>query len=153
MVGLKDGQPYEIFCGIAENIEAPKKAKTGFIMKNGKKDGVATYSLRVPVGDDEIIFKDIVNLFDNPTHSAFTRTLSLTLRHGIPINFIVEQLQKGKNDDMFSFSRVLARVLKTFIPDGTTSHGDKVCLNCGSEALVYMEGCVTCSSCGSSRCG
>jgi ribonucleoside-diphosphate reductase alpha chain len=109
LVGLRDGSPYEIFCGVAENIEVPKKAKQGTIIKNGKRDGVATYNLRVPVGDDdEILFKDIVNLFANPTHSAFTRTLSLTLRHQIPINFVVEQLQKGKNDDMFSFSRVLA---------------------------------------------
>lgn len=153
LVGLKDGSPYEIFCGVAENIEVPKKSKSGFIVKNGKKDGVATYNLKVPIGnDDEVIFKDIVNLFANPTHSAFTRTLSLTLRHQIPINFIVEQLQKGKNDDMFSFSRVLARVLKSYIPDGTKSTGDKVCKNCGSESLVYMEGCVTCSSCGSSKC-
>jgi ribonucleoside-diphosphate reductase alpha chain len=153
LVGLQDEKPYEIFCGVAENIEVPKKSKTGFIVKNGKKDGVATYNLRVPVGnDDEVVFKDIVNQFANPTHSAFTRTLSLTLRHQIPINFIVEQLQKGKNEDMFSFSRVLARVLKTYIPDGTKSSGDKSCKNCGSDSLVYMEGCVTCSSCGSSKC-
>lgn len=152
LVGLKDGNPYEIFCGVAENIEVPKKSKIGFIVKNGKKDGVATYNLRVPVGnDDEVVFKDIVNQFANPTHSAFTRTLSLTLRHQIPINFVVEQLQKGKNDDMFSFSRVLARVLKTYIPDGTKP-GSKKCTECGSDALVYMEGCVTCSSCGSSKC-
>lgn len=154
LVGLNDGNPYEIFCGVAESIEVPKKSKIAFITKNGKKDGVATYNLRVPVGnDDEVVFKDIVNLFANPTHSAFTRTLSLTLRHQIPINFIVEQLQKGKNDDMFSFSRVLARVLKTYIPDGTKSTGDKVCKNCGSDALVYMEGCVTCQACSFSKCG
>lgn len=153
LVGLKDGGPYETFCGIAENIEVPKKSKTGVIVKNGKKDGVATYNLSVPVGnDDEVVFKDIVNLFANPTHSAFTRTLSLTLRHQIPINFIIEQLQKGKNEDMFSFSRVLARVLKTYIPDGTKSTGDKTCKSCGSDSLVYMEGCITCSSCGSSKC-
>lgn len=153
IVGLRDENPYEIFCGIAENIVIPKKAKSGTIIKNGKRDGVATYNLRVPVGnDDEMIFKDIVNLFANPTHSAFTRTLSLTLRHQIPINFIVEQLQKEKKDDMFSFNRVLARVLKTYIPNGTKSAGDKSCSSCGSESLVYMEGCVTCQSCGSSKC-
>ena len=152
LVGLKDGNPYEIFCGVAENIEVPRKVKHGSIVKNGKKDGVATYNLRVPFGaDDEIIFKDVVNLFANPTQGAFTRTISLTLRHGIPLHFIVEQLQKGKNDDMFSFSRVLARVLKSYIPDGTKTSG-KTCPECGSDSLVYMEGCMTCSSCGSSKC-
>jgi len=152
LVGLKDGNPYEIFCGVAENIEVPRKVKHGTIVKNGKKDGVATYNLVVPFGDDdEIIFKDVVNLFANPTQGAFTRTISLTLRHGIPLHFIVEQLQKGKNDDMFSFSRVLARVLKSYIPDGTKTSG-KTCPECGSDALIYMEGCMTCSSCGSSKC-
>jgi ribonucleoside-diphosphate reductase alpha chain len=153
LVGLVDGAPYEIFCGTAENIEVPKKSKIGSIVKNGKKEGWATYNLRVPVNsDDEVVFKDINTLFDNPTHSAFTRTLSLTLRHRIPINFIVEQLQKGKNDDMFSFSKVLARVLKTYIPNGTKSAGDKHCNSCGSDSLVYVEGCVTCSACSWSKC-
>ena len=152
LVGLKDGEPYEIFCGIAENIEVPRKAKFGNLVKNGKKEGVATYNLIVPVGnDDEVVFKDVVNLFDNPTQGAFTRTISLALRHGIPIHFVVEQLQKGKNEDMFSFSRVLARVLKSYIPDGT-KHNGKKCSECGSDSVVYMEGCMTCSSCGYSKC-
>ena len=153
LVGLKDNVPYEIFCGIAENIEVPKKAKTGTMVKNGKKDGVATYNLHVPVGnDDEVVFKDVVNLFANPTQGAFTRTISLALRHRIPLQFVVEQLQKGKENDLFSFSKCLARVLKSYIPDGTKSTGDKVCSSCGSESLIYMEGCVTCSSCFSSKC-
>jgi ribonucleoside-diphosphate reductase alpha chain len=152
LVGLKDGSPYEIFCGVAGNIEVSKKIKHGFIIKNGKKDGVATYNLKVPFGDDEILFKDIVNLFDNPTQSALTRTLSLTLRHKIPMNFIVEQIQKSKEVDMFSFSKCLARVLKAYIPDGTKSAGDKICPSCSSDSLIYMEGCVSCVSCGTSKC-
>lgn len=153
LVGRLEGKPYEIFCGLSHHVEVPKKAKTGVLIKNGKKDGVATYNLQIPVGDDDsLTFKDIVELFANPNHGAFTRSLSLALRHGVPVQYVVEQLQKDKHSDMQSFSRVLARVLKGYIPDGAKSTSDKTCPECGSSSLVYKEGCVTCSGCGWSKC-
>lgn len=153
LVGMHDGKPYEVFCGLAEHVELPKSVKNGVLIRNGKKDGVATYNLSVKRGEDEFLFKDIVNLFDNPTHGAFTRTLSLALRHGIPIQYVVEQLQKDKHSDMMSFSRVIARVLKQYIPDGTQATSEKACPACKTDGLVYREGCVSCVSCGFSKCG
>lgn len=152
LVGKLKNKPYEIFCGLSQNVEVPKKIKTGILIKNGKNEGVATYNLCIPFDDDYIIFKDIVELFSNPTYGAFTRSLSLALRHGVPVQYIVEQLQKDKNSDMQSFSRVIARTLKGYIPDGTKSNLDKICQSCGTEGIVYKEGCVTCVSCGWSRC-
>ena len=153
LVGLHEGKPYEVFSGLAEHIEVPKKVKAGTLIKNGKKDGVATYNLRVPVGDDDsILFKDVANLFENPTQGAFTRTISLALRHGIPVNFVVDQLQKDNSADMFAFARCIARVLKGYIPDGTKSASEKKCKECGSDQVFYMEGCLSCSSCGASKC-
>jgi ribonucleoside-diphosphate reductase alpha chain len=153
LVGRLEGKPYEIFCGLSHHVEVPKKAKVGNLIKNGKKDGVATYNLQIPVGDDDnLVFKDIVELFSNPNHGAFTRSLSLALRHGVPVQYVVEQLQKDKYSDMQSFSRVLARVLKGYIPDGAKSTSDKTCPECGSNSLVYKEGCVTCNSCSWSKC-
>jgi ribonucleoside-diphosphate reductase alpha chain len=152
LVGRLDGKPYEIFCGLSRHVEVPKKAKSGLLIKNGKRDGVATYNLQIPVGDDDhLLFKDVVELFDNPNHGAFTRSLSLALRHGVPIQYVVEQLQKDKHSDMQSFSRALARVLKGYIPDGTKS-SDKKCPECGSDSLVYMEGCVQCTNCPYGKC-
>jgi ribonucleoside-diphosphate reductase alpha chain len=152
LVGHLEGKPYEVFCGIPENIEIPKKYKAGELCKNGKRDGVTTYNLLVPVGDDDnLVFKDVVNLFDNPTQGAFTRTISLALRHGVPLQYVVEQLQKDKNSDMFSYARVIARVLKGYIKDGTTST-EKGCPDCGNVELVYQEGCLSCKSCSWSRC-
>jgi ribonucleoside-diphosphate reductase alpha chain len=151
LVGLLDGKPYEVFCGIPTSIEIPKKYKTGSIVKNGKRDGITTYNLHVPVDDENLVFKDIANLFDNPTQGAFSRTVSLALRHEVPIQYIVEQIQKDKNSDMFSFSKVVSRVLKGYIPDGAKT-GGMTCYECGSKDLVYQEGCMTCASCGSSKC-
>jgi len=154
LIGLLEGRPYEVFCGLSEHIEIPKKAKTGVIAKNGKKDGVATYNLRIPLADDELLIKDIVAVFENKVHGAFTRMLSLSLRHGIPLQFLVEQLQKDKHSDMQSFSRVISRVIKSYIEDGTKATGEKTCWSCGQDnSLVYQEGCVKCTACGASKCG
>jgi len=153
LVGLLDNKPYEVFCGLSEQFELPKKIKSGLIVKNGKKDGVATYNLKIPVGDEYMLFKDIVNIFDNPTYGAFTRTISLALRHGVPIQFLVEQLRKDKHGDFTSFSNVIARVLsKNYIKDGTKVTEEKTCSSCNSAALVYQEGCVLCTNCGHSKC-
>jgi ribonucleoside-diphosphate reductase alpha chain len=152
LIGLSEGKPYEVFCGIPENIEIPKKYKSGSLVKNGKRDGITTYNLHVPVGDDEsLVFKDVVNLFDNPTQGAFTRTISLALRHEVPLHYVVEQLQKDKNSDMFSYARVISRVLKGYIKDGTKST-EKGCPECGNPELVYQEGCLSCKACGHSKC-
>lgn len=155
LVGKLEGKPYEVFCGLSSHVEVPKKAKHGTLVKNGKKEGVATYNLVIPYGDDDnLVFKDVVNLFDNPNHGAFTRTISLAIRHGVPISYVCEQLQKDKHSDMQSFSRVLSRVLKSHIPDGTKPAADKKCESCGAEdGLVYQEGCLSCKNCGNSKCG
>ena len=101
--------------------------------------------------------KDDIYLVDSGGQYEFgttdvTRTISLALRHGAPIHYVVEQLQKDIEMDMFSFSKVIARVLKTYIKDGTVS-GKTVCDNCGAEdTLIYQEGCVACTACGHSKC-
>jgi ribonucleoside-diphosphate reductase alpha chain len=155
LVGLFDGLPYEVFGGLSKYVEIPKKIKKGSIIKNGKKDGITTYNLEVGEDDSKFVMKDIVHTFDNPLYGSHTRTLSLALRHGIPVQFIVEQLTRDKNSDMQSFSKVIARVLKNYIPDGTdvsTSVKEK-CPSCGNKRLVYSGGCVQCSSCTWTLCG
>jgi len=152
LVGLMGTRPYEVMGGLQKYIEIPKKYRKGIIIKHPYKTKNSRYDLRIGGNGDEILIKDIVDVFDNPNHAGFTRTISLALRHGAPINYVVEQLQKDREMDMFSFSRVIARVLKTYIQDGT-SPGKNVCESCdGTDSLRYQEGCVTCMSCGYSKC-
>lgn len=153
-VSLLNGAPYEIFGGLSKYIDIPNKYKEGKIAKNGRNaDGVTAYNLVVGEGDDQMIIKDIANVFENKNYGALTRTISLAIRHGAPIQFVVEQLGKDKFSDMTSFSKVIARVLKKYIKDGTAPSGEKVCCNCNSSGtLVYYEGCVMCSSCGWRKC-
>lgn len=154
LVGTHKDKPYEIFCGLTKHVDLPRKYDTGWIVKNGRKKSgnVATYNLYIGEGEDEIVFKDIVEQFDNPIYGAFSRTISLALRHHVPVQYIVEQLQKDKNSDIASWARVVARILKTYIPDGTMTSLDKICPECGSESIVYQQGCPSCMSCGWTKC-
>lgn len=155
-VGLLNGKPYEVFGGLSKYVDIPNKYKSGKIIKNGKNaDGLTTYNLVVGDNpDDRMIIKDIADIFENKTHEAFTRMISLNLRHGTPIQYVVEQLTKDKYAEMTSFSRVVARVLKSYIKDGVKSTLEKKCNSCDSEgSLVYQEGCIICTKCGYSKCG
>lgn len=154
LVGLMDGKPYELMGGLSKFVEIPKKCKSGVVVKRARKTRASIYDLILPMNDENIKIKDIVSAFDNPNHSSFTRVLSLSLRHGAPIHYMVEQLEKGDRDmDLFSFSKVIGRVLKKYIEDGTVPGGSKDCPECNApDSLVYTEGCVICSSCGHGKC-
>jgi ribonucleoside-diphosphate reductase alpha chain len=151
VVGLMDGNPYEVFGGLSKFIEVPAKYKTGKIVKAGKAAD-ARYNLECGEGEDKFIVEDVANAFENATNGAFTRTISLALRHGTPPVFVCEQLQKDKHSDMTSFSKVMARVLKSYIKDGTKVSAEKSCPTCSSTNLKYQEGCLSCLDCGFSKC-
>ena len=153
LVGLMDERPYEIMGGLRQYIEIPRKYKFGELVKIPYKSKDSRYDLVVGNNGDQLVIKDIVRMFDNPNHSAFTRTISLALRHGAHIQYVVEQLQKDREADMFSFAKVVARVLKKYIANGTKA-STHTCENCSTDgSLVYQEGCVMCTSCGHGKCG
>ena len=150
LIGKLDGKPYEVLGGESSLIEIPKKHTTGNLTKKSFKTKENRYDLTF--GDDGVI-RDVVKVFDNPNNSAFTRMISLGLRHGAEVRFMVEQLQKDKESSMFSFSRCVARILKNYIVDGTEV-SDKTCPECGSTSgMIYQDGCKTCKDCGYAQCG
>jgi ribonucleoside-diphosphate reductase alpha chain len=152
-VGLHDGKPYEVFGGLSKYVDIPNKFKMGKIAKNGKVDDITTYNLVLGEGDDQMVIKNIANVFENGNYGAFTRTISLALRHGTPVQYVVEQLQKDTHSDITSFSKVIARVLKNYIVDGTKSTAQRKCPSCNKEnSFAYQEKCLTCTNCGWSKC-
>jgi ribonucleotide reductase alpha subunit len=133
VVGLIDDKPYEIF-GCDYHTE-DGKSRIGIIKKINKGN---------------YIFDDIqLTTNMNDEQAVITRLVSTSLRHGTDIKFIVEQLNKG-GGNILSFTKVLARVLKKYIPDGVISK--QVCIECGSDSMVYEEGCKKCTNCGNSAC-
>jgi ribonucleoside-diphosphate reductase alpha chain len=154
LVGVMDGRPYEVFAGRASKIELPKKFTRGRITKRARKTMPNLYDLYLGYDDDELVVKDIVDVFDNPNNAVMTRMMSLSLRQGAAVADIVEQLQKDTDNDFTSFSKVVARTLKKFIPNGTKVNGGKKCPSCGAEnSLIHSDGCITCTACVWSKCG
>jgi len=149
LVGLLEDKPYEIFGGKASLIEIPKKYTTGKISKRQFKTQNGKYDLHI--GDEGLVIKDVVSVFNNPNNLAFARMISLGLRHGAKAKFMVEQLLKDRNSDMFSFSKCIARILKGYIENGEVP-SDKRCDDCGNDSLIYQDGCVSCTDCGYGKC-
>ena len=147
-IGLWDGKPYEVMGGKSEYIDISDKVTKAQIVKFHSQR--SRYDL---VMGDDIRIENITKIFENSNYEVLTRMISLALRHGARPNFLVEQLQRDPESDFFSFSKGIARVLKKYIVDGTEVSGDKICPNCNDESLRYVEGCVTCTSCGYSKCG
>ena len=154
-VGMLDGQPYEVFGGDATEFEIPHKHKEGWVVKNGKnKEGITQYNLILGSLEDpneKLQFKGIAKHFNNKEYGAFTRVISLSLRHGVPIKYICSQLIKsGCEGDLFSFQRAMSRILKKYIVDGEKLGGE--CPICKSTDMYYKNGCPTCKVCGNSAC-
>jgi ribonucleoside-diphosphate reductase alpha chain len=151
LIGLLDKKPYEVFGGKASLVEIPTKYTKGKLVKKVYKTKISKYNLHFGYDGDEIIIKDVVKAFNNPNNLAFARMISLGLRHGTKVKFMVEQLQKDKDCDMFSFSKCIARILKSYIANGEVP-SDKACDECHNDTLIYQDGCVSCSNCGYSKC-
>lgn len=152
LVGLLDGKPYEIFGGLSRYVEIPKKYDEGVLIKNERKTTNSTYDLKIGNGSGFVI-RNVVEQFDNPNYSVMTRMISLALRHGASAQYVAEQLQKGDRDsDMFSFAKVISRVLKSYIKDGANTTMVKLCQQCSSSNFAYQEGCPICLNCGWSKC-
>lgn len=153
LVSTRENAPYEIFAGVNKNEDdepiIPKRFKAGTLTKMDRGHYKGEFIDNKNEG--EILTLNKLGNLVSSEEGAITRLISTALRHGVQIQYIVHQLEKVKGD-MFSFSKIVARTLKKFIPDGTEVKGER-CGTCQSESLVRQEGCVTCKSCGTSKCG
>lgn len=147
LTGKYNGSLYEMFVtNLTEesNIDTDSY-KEGIIHKNGK----GNYSLIVQNGVTKTAIENIGKTF-NKDHESLSRLVSALLRHGVPLEFIVEQL--GKDANFGSFGKSVARVLKKYIKDGERVLSHNECPECGNKDLVYKDGCLTCTGCGFSKC-
>ncbi len=148
-VGLYNNRPYEVFGGIAENIQIPRKIKHGKISKVGKKEGRGIYSFSHGEGEDAIVIKDIVKAFASADYAFHTLAVSGLLRTGMGVQYVLDIFNKADEEaDIFSFNKVISRVLKHHVKDGTKT-GEK-CPQCGAD-MIFTEGCKSCT-CGYSKC-
>ncbi len=146
IVGILNGSLYEIFVvDDPQDLIDLKKYPDGIVRKAGK----GRYDLLIESGPVEAKLKDFTRTFDSP-NSSLARFISMALRHGTPLQFVIEQLTKDTN--FADFERVISRVLKKYIFDGEeVIAGESKCEECDGK-LVFRDGCVTCPECGWSKC-
>lgn len=156
-VGLVDGRPYEIFTGLSDDEDGlflPKSVTHGQIIKAIDENGNKRYDFRfVNKRGHKTTIEGLSDKF-NPEYWNYAKLISGVLRYGMPIDQVVKMVDglQLSSESINTWKAGVERALKKYIPSGTDATG-KVCPNCGSESLVYQEGCLVCKSCGASRCG
>ncbi|RLD28814.1 MAG: adenosylcobalamin-dependent ribonucleoside-diphosphate reductase [Bacteroidetes bacterium] len=156
-IGLIDGKPYEIFTGLADDedgILIPRWVNEGVIIKNRNENGSSRYDFQYKNKRGyKTTIEGLSHKF-NPEFWNYAKLFSSTLRHGMPIDKIVDLINSLQLDSesINTWKNGVVRALKRYVEDGTQVKG-QVCTNCNSENLIYQEGCLTCKDCGSSKCG
>jgi len=153
-VGLKDSRPYEIFTGLADEeiFPIPKSIMKGQIIKMKNDDGKTRYDFQYT---DKYGYKKTIGGLSHmfkPEFWNYAKLISGVLRHEMPIADVVTLIQSLNLDSesINNWKNGVERALKKYIPNGTKAKGK---CECGSDNLVYEEGCLICKDCGSSKCG
>ncbi len=156
-VGLKDGKPYEIFTGLADDddgIFCPKNVVKGKIVKAVNEDGSKRYDFQF--SNKRGYKTTIEGLSDkfNPEYWNYAKLISGVLRYGMPIPQVLKLVSSLELDSQSinSWKNGVERALKKYVPNGMKANG-QTCPHCGCETLIYQEGCLICTSCGTSKCG
>jgi ribonucleoside-diphosphate reductase alpha chain len=146
LVGKLAGTLYE--CFVTKDLKNKldfDKNKTGIIRKVKK----GHYDLII---NNETYIEDLSSIFGG-LFGALSRSVSTELRHGVPLQIVVEQLQKDRFTGFQEFDKCVARVLKHYIAEGEQVMTSETCPQCGSK-LIYIEGCKSCEArCGWAKCG
>ncbi len=156
-VGLMDGKPYEIFTGLADDedgIFCPKSVTRGKIIRAVDENGVKRYDFQfINKRGYKTTIEGLSDKF-NPEYWNYAKLISGVLRYGMPIDQVLKLVGglELNSQSINTWKMGVERALKRYLPDGTKASGQK-CPHCGNETLVYQEGCLICTSCGTSKCG
>jgi ribonucleoside-diphosphate reductase alpha chain len=156
-VGLLNDRPYEIFTGLNdedEGIFIPKNISKGTIIKNTDESGKKHYDFQYRNARGyKTTIEGLDGKFD-PEYWNYAKLISGVLRYGMPIDQVLKLIEglQLNDESINTWKNGVERALKKYVTDGVEAKGQK-CPNCGQEALVYQEGCLTCKNCGNSKCG
>lgn len=153
VVGMLDGHPYEIFTGKAENFVLPTWVEKGWVIRTKEENKKARYDFEFLDKDGYPVTIQALSRMFNQEYWNYAKLISGILRHGMPIQNVVELISKLNFDvdSITTWKNGVARALRRYIKDGTDA-GEK-CPQCGAK-IIYTGGCKECSAkCGWSKCG
>ncbi|MDR0427000.1 MAG: adenosylcobalamin-dependent ribonucleoside-diphosphate reductase [Dysgonamonadaceae bacterium] len=156
-VGLLNGRPYEIFTGIndeEEGIFLPKTVSKGTIIKNVDENGMKRYDFQYTNKRGyKTTIEGLSDKFD-PEYWNYAKLISGVLRYSMPVDQVLKLVGglELNDESINTWKNGVERALKKYVQEGLAVKGQK-CPNCGQESLVYQEGCLTCTFCGTSKCG
>jgi ribonucleoside-diphosphate reductase alpha chain len=153
VIGKIDGKPYEIFTGLAEDFFLPPWVENGWVIKTKVKDEPTRYDFQFNDKQGyKITFEGLSRSFEKE-YWNYARLISGVLRHGMPIPYVIDLVSNlnVEEDNINTWKNGVVRALKRYVEDGTVL--DKICDECGEKSVVYEDGCLTCKSCGHSKCG
>ncbi len=154
VVGKLNGKPYEIFTGKADDFFLPPWVETGWVIREKNKNEKARYDFQFEDRQGYKVTVEGLSRSFNKEYWNYAKLISGILRHGMPLPYAIELVQNLTLDEdtINTWKNGVVRALKRYIPDGTVSEG-KTCPECGdNKSLIYQDGCLTCKSCGYSKC-
>jgi ribonucleoside-diphosphate reductase alpha chain len=138
IVGLMEGKPYETF--------AFELGEGNFLPQSGKiikvKRGCYNF-----VGENDLIIENIHLANDKLEERSSSIYISMLLRHGAPIEYVIATAKKV-NENIASFTSAVCRVLMKYC---TKDIEEDSCPDCGTK-LSREAGCKKCNNCGYSLC-
>ncbi|MCP4553609.1 MAG: adenosylcobalamin-dependent ribonucleoside-diphosphate reductase [Bacteroidetes bacterium] len=155
VIGVLNNKPYEVFTGKAEGFFIPPSVNKGLVIKQKLENQSARYDFQFEDKEGYKVTIEGLSRSFNKEFWNYAKLISGILRHGMPIPFVIELIGNLTLDDesINTWKNGVIRALKKYIPDGTTI-SKASCPECGNKkSLVYQDGCLTCSSCGYSKCG
>ncbi len=154
VVGTLHDRPYEVFTGKADGFYLPAFVEKGWVIKNRTETGEKRYDFSFLDRDGYKVTIEGLSRSFHKEYWNYAKLISGVLRHGMPLPSVVDVVEDLNldSDRLHTWRNGVLRALKKFIPNGTKAQG-RICSNCKEDAVIYQEGCLTCSSCGESKCG
>ena len=162
VVGMMDGEPYEIFSGMLDKLNIPNWVEDGFIVKNyemvkdpetGEEVRQSRYDICYYDKDGYKVCVEGLSRIFNPEYWNYAKLISGLLRHKMGIEYIIKVISSLKLDSttINTWKNGIIRTLRKFQKMGDGVDAGEKCPSCGGR-LTREGGCIHCIDCGWSRC-
>ena len=142
-IGLLDSKPFEIFVCEPDRGLTDTPEIEGELIKVGKGHYDFEYKQ-----DEKVINEPDIGRRQINEHYKVSLLLSMALRHGTPLKFVIKTI--NKTEPLYgTFTIRLIKLLSSFMENGAST-GVK-CPECGDD-YVFENGCYICKSCGNTKC-